>query len=273
LAAEWAVTDTADATYPMRLRVCGEHFVTQATAVTVKPGQDISAASLQAPDAPEATYRRKAGAAPKGYVANVTETCHPENPLQLIVKVQTAANTPDDGDLLAAALPAWVVRTASAELHTAGGYNGPKPDAATAAHDGRHIQTASRGGQPTGAQVPRAEFGIAPADTDTPQTLTGPQGQTAPVSPGRTRLQATFDIHQGRTCPLFGQRCPGDPGKHQQRAGRRFSQRQIDGARRRPRGAAARTSGQHLRPAIEATVRSLKHPFPNGKLPVRGAAA
>lgn len=270
LVAELAVAYAADATYQMLVRVCGEHFVTQATAVTVKPGQDISAASLQAPDDPEATYRSKAGASHQGYVANVTETCHPENPLQLIVKVQTAANTTDDGDLLAEALPALVERTDIAELHTDGGYNGQKADAATAAHDVRHIQTAIRGGQPTGAQVPLAEFGIAPADTGTPQTLTCPQGQTAPVSPGRKRWQATFDINQCRDCPLFGQRCPVDPGKHQQRAVLRFSQRQIDVARRRQRCAAERTSDHHLRPAIEATMRSLKHPFPNGKLPVRG---
>ena len=35
----------------------------------------------------------------------------------------------------------------------------------------------------------------------------------------------------------------------------------------RPR---ARASGQDLRAAVEATVRSVKHPFGNGKVPVRG---
>jgi len=271
---QWVVELTPsyaeDATYQLLVRVFGEHFGVQATTVTVKPGQDISASSLQAPDDPEATYRSKAGEPHKGYVANVTETCHPDNPFQLIVKVQTAANTTDDGALLAEAVPALAARTDLDELHTDGGYNGQAAEAATAEHGVRHIQTAIRGGQPTGTQIPLAEFGITPADTGTPQTLTCPQGQTAPVSPGRTRLKATFDINRCRDCLLFGHRCPVDPGKHQQRAVLRFSQRQIDVARRRQRCAVERAGDQHLRPAIEATMRSVKHPFPNGKLPVRG---
>lgn len=269
LVAELTPGYAEEPTYQMLVRVFGEHFVGQATAVTVRAGQDISGTSLQSPDDPEATCRTKAGETHIGYVANVTETCHPENPLQLIVKVQTEANTTDDGDLFAAALPGLAERTDVHEMHTDGGYNGQAADAATAAHRVRHIQTAIRGGRPKGAQVPLAEFGIAP-DTGTPHTLTCPQGQTAPVTPGRKRLQASFDINRCRDCPLFGQRCPVDPGKHQQRAVLRFSQRQIDVARRRQRCAAERASDQHLRPAIEATVRSLKHPFPNGKLPVRG---
>lgn len=254
----------------MLVRVFGEHFVAQAASATVKPGQEISAASLQSPDDPEATCRTKAGETHKGYVANVTETCHPENPLQLIVKVQTAANITDDGDLFAEAVPALAARTDLQEAHTDGGYNGQAADAAAAAHGVRHIQTAIRGAQPSGARVPLAKFGIAPADSGTPDTLTCPQGQTAPVSAGRKHLKATFDIKRCRDCPLFGTRCPVDPGKHRQHAILRFSQRQIDVARRRQRCAAERASEHHLRPAIEATVRSVKHHFPGGKLPVRG---
>ena len=237
LVAELAPGYAKEATYQMLVRVFGEHFVAQAASVTVKPGQEISAASLQSPDDPEATCRTKAGETHKGYVANVTETCHPENPLQLIVKVQTAANITDDGDLFAEAVPALAARTDLQEAHTDGGYNGQAADAAAAAHGVRHIQTAIRGAQPSGARVPLAEFGIAPADSGTPDTLT----------------------------------CPVDPGKHRQRhAILRFSQRQIDVARHRQRCAAERASEHHLRPAIEATVRSVKHPFPGGKLPVRG---
>ncbi len=270
LVAELSPAYAEEPTYQMLVHVFGEHFGVQATTVIVKPGQDISAASLQSPDDPEATCRTKAGATHQGYVANVTETCDLENPFQLIVKVQTAVNTTDDGDLFAEALPGLAARTDVDEMHTDGGYNGQAADAATAAHGVRHIQTAIRGGQPTGTQIPLAEFGIAPADTGTPQTLTCPKGQTAPVTAGRKRLKATFDSNQCRDCPLFGQRCPVDPGQHQQRAVFRFSQHQIDVARLRQRCAAERTKDHHLRPAIEATMRSVKHPFPAGKLPVRG---
>jgi hypothetical protein len=270
LVTELATAYAEEATYQMLVRVFGEHFVVQASSITAKPGQDISADSLQAPDDPEATYRSKAGEAHKGYVANVTETCHPENPLQLIIKVQTAPNITDDGDLFAEAVPALVARTELKEMHTDGGYNGQAADAAAAAHDVIHIQSAIRGAQPAEERVSLAEFEIAPVDSGTPDTLTCLQGQSAPVSASRKHLKAAFDINQCRDCPLFGTRCPVDPGKHGQHAILRFSQHQIDIARRRKRCAAERASEHHLRPAIEATVRSVKHPFPGSKLPVRG---
>ena len=50
----------------------------------------------------------------------------------------------------------------------------------------------------------------------------------------------------------------------------RFSQQDVEVALRRQRTADARASGQNLRAAVEATVRSIKHPFGNGKVPVRG---
>lgn len=90
------------------------------------------------------------------------------------------------------------------------------------------------------------------------------------MTASRKHLKAAFDSTRCRDCPFFGARCPVDPGKQRQHAVLRFSQRQIDVARRRQRCAAERANAHHLRPAIEATVRSVKHPFPNGKLPVRG---
>lgn len=270
LVAELPPAYAQEAAYQLLVRVFGEHFVAQAASVCVKPGQDISAASLQSPDDPEATCRTKAGETYKGYVANVTETCHPENPLQLIVKVQTATNITDDGDLFAEAVPALVARTDLQEVHTDGGYNGQAADAAAAAQDVIHIQSAIRGAQPSGDRVALAEFAIAPADRGTPDTLTCPQGQTAPVRASRKHLKAAFDINHCRDCPLFGVRCPVDPGQHQQHAVLRFTQRQIDVARRRQRCAAERASAHQLRPAVEATMRSVKHPFPGSKLPVRG---
>jgi hypothetical protein len=56
------------------------------SALRAKEGEELSADSLQSPDDWEATYRRKRGQDHVGYVTNVTETCHPENPFQLVVK-------------------------------------------------------------------------------------------------------------------------------------------------------------------------------------------
>ncbi|MDF1527473.1 MAG: hypothetical protein P1S59_14720, partial [bacterium] len=69
-----------------------EHFVVDESQLRAKAGAELSADSLQSPDDWEATYRRKRGQDHVGYVTNVTETCAPENPFQLIVQVQTASN-------------------------------------------------------------------------------------------------------------------------------------------------------------------------------------
>jgi hypothetical protein len=50
----------------------------------------------------------------------------------------------------------------------------------------------------------------------------------------------------------------------------RFLQREVNLALRRKRSADVRATGKNLRAAVESTMRSLKYPFGNGKLPVRG---
>ena len=71
-----------------------------------KQGQELSADSLQSPDDWEATYRKKREEGYVGYVSNVTETCDPDNDLQLIVHMQTEANVSDDAAMLVVALNA-----------------------------------------------------------------------------------------------------------------------------------------------------------------------
>jgi hypothetical protein len=110
-----------DATYEMLQRVFGEHFVVEQERLRLKVGQELSSQSLNSPDDPEATYREKNKRAYKGYVANVTETCDPDNPVQLIAKVQTKPNVVNDDDMLVEALPSLKRRLGVAVVHTDGG--------------------------------------------------------------------------------------------------------------------------------------------------------
>jgi hypothetical protein len=50
----------------------------------------------------------------------------------------------------------------------------------------------------------------------------------------------------------------------------RFTQADARASERRRHCQEQRKDGRNLRAAVEASVRSLKHPFPAGKLPVRG---
>jgi hypothetical protein len=73
------------------------------------------------------------------------------------------------------------------------------------------------------------------------------------------------------SCP-FSDKCPSQLLKRNPQRALRFSKQQVNVALRRQRTAKIRASGQNLRAAVEATVRSVKHPFRNGKVPVRGHA-
>src|SRR5271157_1853498 len=97
--------------YQMLERVFGEHFRVEEQVVKTKVAKELSASSLQSPDDLEATYREKSKKSYKGYVANLTETCDPDNDLQLITKVQVAPNHTEDAELLVEALPDLNERT------------------------------------------------------------------------------------------------------------------------------------------------------------------
>jgi len=109
--------------YQVLKRVFGEHFVWTEEEQRPKQGQELSADSLQSSDDMEATYRKKRNEDYVGYVSNVTETCDPENELQLIVHMQTEANVKDDAAMLAEALPELKERLDVEEMNTDGGYN------------------------------------------------------------------------------------------------------------------------------------------------------
>jgi hypothetical protein len=257
--------------YQVLARVFAEHFAVEEANLRAKAGEELSASSLQSPDDWEATYRQKRGQGYVGYVANVTETCHPENPFQLIVKVQTEPNTTDDAAMLATALPELKARTGVDEMNADGGYNGAAADDALREQHVQLVQTAIRGRQPAEDRVGLDDF-VWQMDADgRPQQVTCPQGQQAPVTSGRKaqRYRAAFDARGCARCAQRAQ-CPVAPLKGDTENVLRFAQQNVDVALRRQRCAEARANPHNLRAAIEATVRAVKCPFGNGKVPVRG---
>jgi hypothetical protein len=272
LLAELASAHGEAPVYQLLRRVFHEHFVVEEAALRSKQGRELRADSLQAPDDPEATYREKAGHGYKGYVVNATETCDPSNPFQLIVDVQVDANTTDDSVLLTTALPELVERSEVSEIYTDGGYNSPAVDTALAEHQIIHVQTAIRGGQADSKRLSLKDFAIVTTKSGTPTKLTCPGEQTVTVTSGHKPpwFNVRFDPQQCASCPLYGTHCPAKPGKRDPRPLLRFTKDQVAVAQRRQRSAAARTSGRNLRSAVEATIRSIKLPFNDDQLPVRG---
>jgi len=106
-----------------------------------------------------------------------------------------------------------------------------------------------------------------------PTHITCPQGQSVPVelSSRKRSYRADFAPSRCLTCPFHLQeRCPAQPGKKLPSFRLRFTPAQMVVAQRRRKMRLSKQDGKNHRAAIEGTVREVKHPFPAGKLPVRG---
>ena len=257
--------------YQMFERVFGEHYLVEEKVLKTKLDKELSASSLQSPDDLEATYREKNKKHYKGYVANLTETCDPDNDLQLVTKVQVAANSVDDAKLMEEALPNLKERTALKTLYTDGGYGSPSADQTMQDNRVEQIQTAIRGRAPSTEKLNLSDFEIKQAESGKPTQITCSQGQTVAVHPSSQKkgFVAHFEVEVCQACH-FLPKCPAQRGKRDARFHLRFSQQQVNMSQRRRRSQTHLQEGRNLRAAVEATVRQVKHPFPASKLPVRG---
>ena len=227
-----------DPVFQVMKRVFEEHFRIEEQAVMIKQGEELSASSLQSPDDLEATFRVKAGKSYRGYAANITETCDPDNPLQLITKVQVACNTTDDAQLLVEALPELKQRTDLDTLYTDGGHGSPQSDQVMNEHQVSHIQTAIRGRPPDLEKLHLSDFEIKQTDTGKPVQITCPKGQHVSVRMGGKRkgFVARFEAARCQACVFHktGQ-CPTQPGKRDPSFRLYFSQSQAQVSQRRRR--------------------------------------
>jgi len=258
--------------YQVLERIFAENFNLVEEGVCPKENRELASGSLQSVDDLEASYRTKGNAHYKGYVANLTETCDPENDLQLITKVQVAPNNTDDSQLLAEALPNLQERTDLDTLMTDGGFGGEASDAALDGQPVKLIQTAIRGPKPDPHKFHLSDFDIQFDQQGSPTRITCPNKQNVSITSARTTgLQARFDPEICSACPFQKDgRCRAKPQKRDQRFLLSLTLKQVTAAQRRKDFLEHKDTGQNLRAAVEATVRSVKHPFPAGKLPVRG---
>ena len=259
--------------YQVALRFFSEQCRVEHDTVCLKTHAEMTGGNLQSLDDLEATYRQKHGVTYRGYVANVCETCEPGNPLQLITQVAVAPNNVGDSTLLAASMPELSQRTALHTLYTDGGYGGPESDPVLRAQGVQLLQTGISGPPPTPEHLHLADFAIAQNAQGQPMALTCPRGQTLAVTPSPRGqcYNARFDSPACQACPLRqAEQCP--PHRFLKQRGHllRLTQAEVDTAVRRRHSQQLRSGQHNRRAAVEATVRSLKHPFRAGKLPVRG---
>lgn len=271
LVQELAAPYAAEPIYQVLQRVFQEHFQVSAETVQTRPGTELSADGLRSVDDVEATYRRKGNRSYQGYVTNVTETCDPENPFQLIVQVQTAPNVTEDADLLIEALPALKARTGVETLYNDAGFCSPAADQVLQALQVVQVPTHLRGEAPNPARLGLADFHLVCTAEGWPAQVQCPQGHAAAVTPGRKphHYRVQFAAERCQTCPL-ARRCPTRVSPQDASRSLTFSQAQAMVAQRRQRCVAYHQAGHNLRAAVEATIGALKRPFSDDQLPVRG---
>jgi hypothetical protein len=263
-----------EAAYQVVQRFFVENFqVVESERVQAKDQKELGSGSLQSLDDLEASYRQKGQRFYKGYVVNISETCQPGNPLQLITQVQVAANNVEDADLLIEAIPELKRRMPLDTLYTDGGFGSPDADGVLSEHQVEQFQTAIRGTAPSPNKFNLSDL-IFEMDADgKPSQVICPHGQIGSVEPGTfTDYIAYFDATVCRDCPFhINQRCRARRVKRDRtRFNWAFSHKEFLWAQRRKRYLAFKHQENNPRAAIEATVRSIKHAFPNSKLPVRG---
>ena len=257
-------------TYAMLARVFADHFVWEEAEQRPKAPSELAATSLQAPDDPDATFRHKQGKSHRGFVSNITETCHTENAVQLILKVHTEPNVADDARMLEEELPNLIQRTDVNILNTDGGYNSEGVDDILDRHGIQHMQTAIRGDKPDLVGPSLVDFAFEATDEGVPFTATCPAGQRFVIQPGRQEGRFIGRPHADTclACPLLAH-CPVRPRSGNLTPALYMERRSYRVALKRQAIATMSRQG-NPRAAVEATVRSVKQPLERGRLRVRG---
>ena len=261
--------------YQMAQRFFEENFKLVEQQVKAKANTEIKPGCLQSVDDVEASYRKKGNHSYKGYVANITETCSAENPLQLITQVQVAPNRVSDNELLKSGVPELKQRTDLEKLVTDGGYTGPSTDQVLRTAGVEQITTGLVGALPIHPKgmLAMSDFDMQLNEAGNLERVVCPNGQTATLTlqrSGQAYLVA-FAAEGCLTCPFHQtNRCPAK--QYQRRNDFAFNlpkDRALSSWRIR-RFQACKEEARTLRPAVEATIFQVKHALQRGKVRVRG---
>jgi len=235
------------------------------TEIEVKPAKEISSGSLQNPADDTATFRTKNGENYHGDILNVSETCHKDNPVQLLTDVSLYPNNTPDDTILTERISQIKARTAVEQMITDGGYSGEKAESRCQQESVTLIPTEVKG-----RKLDQDEISLAQFDIKSNQVITCPAGQ----SPLNQRYQPEKEHHivhfATAVCNVCSQRehCPAHPGK--KFFSLIFNDRQVLLAKRRQQlGEESYRTLCNLRPAVEGTISQFKRKTRDGKLRIR----
>jgi hypothetical protein len=235
------------------------------TSLELKPAKEISSGSLQNPADDTVTFRNKNGENYHGDILNVAETCHPDNPVQMLTDISLFTNNTTDETIVIQRIPDLKERTGLDQLITDGGFSGEKAENACLQESVTLIPTEVKGRKLAEDEIALAQFKV-----EVNQVITCPAGQ-APLDQTYKSEKEHHIVHFATAiCSACSQRenCLAHPGK------RFFSliynDRQLLLSRRREQlGEDNYRILCNLRPAVEGTVSQFKRKTRNGKLRIR----
>lgn len=235
------------------------------TSLEAKPAKEISSGSLQNPADDTATFRNKNGENYHGAILNIAETCHPDNPVQLLTDISLHTNNTPDETILVERIPDLKERTGLDQLITDGGYSGEKAESACQQESVTLVPTEVKGRKLAEDEIALAQFKI-----EANHLIACPAGQS-PLNQTYKPEKEHHIVHfAAAICSACSQRenCLA-------RSGKRFfsliyNDRQLLLSRRREQlGEESYRILCNLRPAVEGTISQFKRKTRNGKLRIR----
>lgn len=265
----------AEAIYITAQRFWEENFLLRLQRVQAKQNHEISAGCLQSVDDLEASYRVKGGHAYKGYVVNLSETCDPTNPLQLVTQVSVAPNRTSDQELLKQDVPAIQQRMELHHLVNDGEYHGPSVEEVLRKAHVEQSLTALTGTLPDRSDGKKvmADFAMQLDEQGNVTAATCPAGQPATIqpSPKGQSFRLCFEPATCLLCPFYQQQqCPVELRKDQTACQLKVPKERAASSQRRRRFEQTKEAARALRPAVEATMFQVTCHMPADKVPVRG---
>jgi hypothetical protein len=243
-------------------RTYRDHFEIVDARVRIRTNGEMESDTLQSPDDPDATYRKKNGQQYHGQVVNIVETANPDNPLQLITDVAVAPNNRDDSTVFHERIDEIMEKTPELKkMFEDGAYPSEDNDRKLEAYGVMTIQTAIRGCAASGVPIEIVQ------DEDGTYTVSCPS-QCVTAIPTEKKWKAEFDpavcagCEHAEKCQLF---------KYVRGRVYYFTHKDYLKKRRMKNMENIDPAHRSLRANVEATVAEFKQKTRNGKLSVRGS--
>lgn len=267
IVSEYAIDAKVDGlkSYQNAKRLLNEQCKTgEDKTIDLNESKEISSSSMQNPADPDATYRKKNNTACQGYALHATETCSPENKIQLVMDVELTANNVDDAAVLAGKIGEYKKESGLEVIIGDGGFVSNDVREECDEHDVMFVATAIRGASSKDNDAEMLTSCDFVCDSDTGAVISCPAGNVPQkIKVEDNKSTATFDRNLCINCDK-NHICPAYTSGKKSRIVVDVNRRWLDERKR------LLSSGEYLklcglRPAVEGLMSQLKPKYLKGR--------